>query len=275
MRVRLFHWNAAGSGALIQSLALAGHTVEYDEKLASQVSRSIRESPPDAIVIDLTRLPSQGREVATYLRGSKVTRTIPIVFLDGAPEKVEAIRALMPDAVFTSSANLAPALVEAVTNRPVNPVVPPQMMDRYGGRSAAQKLGIKSGMKVGVIDAPRNYEVVLGPLPESATFVENADEITPITLWFAERPDTLQSQLRMMAKRASRSKLWILWRKGQPRSTSAINERFLRESGLAVGLVDYKVCSVNETWSALAFAVRKDSKDGSRAAKGAKGIHRV
>ena len=258
MRVRLFHWNAAGSGALIQSLALAGHIVEYDEKFSSQVSRSIRESPPDAIVIDLTRLPSHGREVATYLRGSKVTRTIPIVFLDGEPAKVEAIRGLIPDAVFTSSASVASALVRAVTDRPVNPVVPPQMMDRYAGRSVAQKLGIKPGMRVGVIDAPRNYDTVLGPLPEGAMLVEDAEESTPVTLWFAERPDTLQSQLRIMARRATRSRLWILWRKGQSRSANVINEKFLRESGLAAGLVDYKVCCVNETWSALAFAVRKD-----------------
>jgi CheY-like chemotaxis protein len=207
MRVRVFHQKASEASELIHSLAAAGHTVEYDEKHSPVVTRSIRESPPDAVVIDLSRLPSHGREIATYLRGLKATRTIPIVFVDGAPEKVAAIRALMPDAAFTTGGLLPSTLIEAVTNRPVNPVVPLQMMDRYAGRSAAQKLGIKPGMRVGVIGAPRNYDTVLGPLPESATLVEDADDSTPVTLWFAEHRGTLQAQLRKMAKRAARSKL--------------------------------------------------------------------
>ena len=144
--------------------------VEYDEKLSREAARSFRESPPDAIVIDLTRLPSQGRQVATYLRGSKSTRAVPIVFVDGDAEKVEGIRAVLPDAAFTSRGRLKTTLLSAVKNRPVSPVVPKQMMERYAGRTTAQKLGIKEGTKVSVIDAPRNFEVVIGPLPEGAAF---------------------------------------------------------------------------------------------------------
>lgn len=257
MRVRLFHWKAAEAAPLIHSLTLAGHSVEYEEKLSREAIRSLRESPPDAVLIDLTRLPSQGREVATYLRGSKATRAIPLIFIDGAAEKVKSIRALLPDAVFCISRDLENALTIAATTRPPNPVVPPQMMDRYANKTAAQKLGIKPGTKVNILDAPRNYDSVLGPLPEGATLVEDATETAPVTLWFVEDPDKLRSRLRAMAKRANQTKLWILWRKGQARSAGCLNEQSLRGYAIAAGLVDYKVCRVNDTWSALAFAARK------------------
>jgi hypothetical protein len=55
-----------------------------------------------------------------------------------------------------------------------------------------------------------------------------------------------------MRKLAGRTKLWILWRKG-----SGVTQPFLRESAAAVGLVDYKICSVDGTWSAMLFARRK------------------
>jgi hypothetical protein len=167
----------------------------------------------------------------------------------------------MPDAVFTSGESLAADLSAAVKNPVVNPVIPAQMMERYAGRPAAQKLGIKTGMKVRVIDPPCGYQAVLGSLPQNATLVENASEPAPVTLWFAEDPDSFRSRLCGMARQARNTKLWILWRKGSRRSGGAINEQFLRESALAAGLVDYKVCSVNDTWSGLAFASRRASKD--------------
>ncbi len=258
MRVRLFHWKAVEAASLIQSLTRSGHSVEYEENFSREAARSLKEYPPDAVAIDLTRLPSQGREVATYLRGLKATRAIPLVFVDGIAEKVESIRTLIPDAVFTSSGDVDRALVAAMKTPPVNPVVPAQMMDRYGEKTAAQKLGIKAGMKVSVFDAPRNYAAVLGPLPEGAALVEEDRETAPVSLWFVKSPDKLGSGLRAMARRARKTKLWIVWQKGKSRSAGFINEQFLRQSASAVGLVDYKVCRVDDAWSALAFAPRKN-----------------
>lgn len=210
--------------------------------------RAIRESPPDVFVIDLARRPSHGREVAVYLRGQKATRHIPIVFLDGAPEKVAAIRKLLPDAVYAARARMRSAVRQALAHKPAAPVVPPQMMERYAGRTAAQKLGIRAGARVALIDPPRNYASVIG-----ATIEEAAGEDCPITLWFVTDGAALHEALPRMRTLAARTKLWILWRKRRP----GINQPFLRESAAAVGLVDYKICSVNATWSAMLFARKK------------------
>jgi len=255
-RVRLIHWKASEAAALLAALRAAGHAVDYDEKLSSGGFRAIRESPPDVFAIDLSRLPSHGREVATFFRGQRATRHIPIVFVGGAPDKVEAIRMLLPDAVYCAPGRLRSALRAALANRPASPVVPAQMMARYASRSAAQKLGIRAGSRAAVIDPPRNYANVIGELPAGASLEEILEEApadaSPITLWFVHDSAACREALPGMRKLAARTKLWILWRKG-----SGVTQPFLRESAAVVGLVDYKICSVDATWSAMLFARRK------------------
>src|ERR1700690_2972424 len=97
-RIRVIHWKAEEAQALLELLRNAGHQGEYDEQLHPDGFSALRQYPPDAFVIDLSRLPSHGREVATFLRGRKTTREVPILFVDGVAERVAAIRKLLPDA---------------------------------------------------------------------------------------------------------------------------------------------------------------------------------
>ena len=117
-RVRVIHWKANEAAALLSVLRAAGHTVEYDEEVDTGTFRAIRQSPPDAVVIDLSRRPSHGREVATFLRSHKATRPVPLVFVEGEPAKVEAVRKVLPDAVYSSAARLRPALQRGGCNGP-------------------------------------------------------------------------------------------------------------------------------------------------------------
>src|SRR5262249_31405220 len=160
--IRLFHWNATEAKPLIGQLRAAGYTVDYPgDKLLERRFRSLRESPPHAIVIDLTRLPSEGRHLAVAIRSRKMIRSIPIVFVDGDPRKVERIREELPDAIYTSRTSLGSALKRA---KPlVSPVAPP-----YSHRTTAQKLGIRESTGVAVVDAPRGYVRAVGTLPEGA-----------------------------------------------------------------------------------------------------------
>jgi CheY-like chemotaxis protein len=251
-RIRLIHWKAGEAAPLLEALRAAGYVVDYDEDVASEGFRAIRTSPPDAFAIDLSRLPAQGREVATFFRRQKATRHIPIVFVGGAPEKVEATRKVLPDAVYTVPGRLRSALRAALAIRPTNPVVPTQMMERYASRSAAQKLGIREGTAAALIDPPRNYASVIGGLPVGAALEEGPAAGCPVTLWFVHDGAECREALPGMRKLAARTKFWILWRKG-----SGVTQQFLRESAAAVGLVDYKICSVDATWSAMLFARRK------------------
>ena len=172
-RVRLFHWRAEEAKPLIAALRAGGYTVDYPGDKANGNWRSLRESPPAAAVIDLTRLPSHGRYVAAEIRATKSMRHIPIVFVDGDPEKVDSIRKTLPDAVYTSRARLMSALKRV---KPLaDPVVAPRMMDRTD-RTTAEKLGIKAGARVALIDPPADYLRVLGKLPKGASLEEEPEE---------------------------------------------------------------------------------------------------
>src|ERR1700687_1755953 len=104
--VRLFHWRSAEAGPLVATLRSAGYEVVYNRGTQPPSVREIRDAAPVAIVIDLSRMPSHGRYVAAWVRGSKSIRHIPIVFVDGDPAKVDALRREIPDAVYTTRARL-------------------------------------------------------------------------------------------------------------------------------------------------------------------------
>jgi len=250
-RVRIVHWKATEAGPLIDACRAGGFEVEYDDVDGSLLLKNIRQKLPDVLAIDLTRLPSHGRDVAIYLRRTKYARHIPLVFVDGAPEKVEAIRQQLPDATFTTRGQLRAALKSASAKRVENPVLPPGLMERYGSRTVAQKLGIKAGAAVAVIDPPRDYAAALGELPEGAELVETPDSIQAVTLWFVRDPRDYQAGLRRMRTIAHQTKLWVVWRKG------SLTDRVVRQAAIEVGLVDYKICAVNAQWSAMAFARKK------------------
>jgi hypothetical protein len=210
------------------------------------------EKQCDAVVINLNRLPSHGREVALALRGAKGTRHIPIVFVEGAPEKVEPIRQLLPDAVYTTWKKL-PAVLKNV-KAVANPVVPQQMMDRYAGRTAAQKLGIKENTTVTVIEPPNDYARVIGDLPQNTELNEDPGTLGEVTLCFVRSPEDLSAILEKGRKLAGKTKFWICWQKGKK---TGFNDNPIREAGIALGLVDYKICSLNPVWSGMAFALKK------------------
>jgi hypothetical protein len=148
-RVRLFQWKAKEAGTLIAKLHAAGYEVVHNAETQSPSVREIKASGAVAVVIDLSRMPSHGKYVGAWLRGSKSTRQIPLVFVGGEAEKVDAIKKHMPDAVYASVAGVGAALKKAIRNPPSDPVVPRQMMETAPGRTAAQKMGFVKGTSSG------------------------------------------------------------------------------------------------------------------------------
>ena len=233
----------------------AGFEAEFEpDPNGAVVARAIKSSLPDAILIDLSRLPSQGREMAVWLRNQKKTREIPIVFFGGETEKVDRIKSVIPDAGYATETTVGRLLKKACARRAANPVVPPSAMERFAAKSAAQKLGIIAASTVAVMDAPRDYALVLGAMPADVEFFEDPPEARDVTLWFIRDAEAMLSALRQMRAIAAKTKLWILWPKGQ---TNRFREGSIREMGIENGLVDYKICSVNEQWSGILFARKK------------------
>jgi hypothetical protein len=96
----------------------------------------------------------------------------------------------------------------------------------------------------------------LGEVPDSVEFREDDD--APTTLWFVHDREGLLENLRRMRTMASRTKLWLLWQKGANGFSGAgVTQNSVREMAREVGLVDYKICSVDARWSAMLFARKK------------------
>ena len=91
LRVRLVHWNEAEAAERAERLRALGYEVNDSTLSGPEGFRDLRENPPAAVVIDLGRIPSHGREVGMALRSYKDTRFVPIVFVGGDPEKVKKI----------------------------------------------------------------------------------------------------------------------------------------------------------------------------------------
>jgi CheY-like chemotaxis protein len=252
--VTLVHWKAAEAQALIDLLEGAGYTVHYGGDERPMRMAVVRQVNPMAAVIDLTRMPSYGRYWAAELRASKSLRHIPVVFVDGDAERVARVKSELPDATFTSRSRLLGVLGKV--KPALNPVAPARMM--WSDRPASEKMGVKKDMRVAVFDAPGGYAKAIGALPQGASLEEDPDEVLPVSLWFVHDAEAYLARLREMRRIAAKSRLWVLYPKQKKgKAASGITQFLLREAASKVGLVDYKICSVDETWTGMAFAIKK------------------
>lgn len=255
-RVRLIHWKAEEAEERIARLRAAGYDVDYGE-INPDALRDWRNNPPAAFVIDLSRLPLQGRDVAMSLRTRKTTRRTPLVFVEGAPEKIERIKTNLPDAVFTTWSRIRSSLKAAIAKPPANPVVPESNLAGYSGTPLVKKLGIKPNSTVALVGAPKDFERTLGELPEGVKLKKQASKECDLIIWFIRMRAELYDRIKEMGELTGAGGLWIVWPKQASGGARDLNQNVVRETGLASGLVDYKVCAIDAIWSGLKFARRK------------------
>ena len=255
-RVRLIHWKAEEARERAAQLRAAGYAVEY-VPLSATGLRALRGDPPSAVVIDLSRVPSQGRDLGLNLRKYKATRRVPLVFVGGAPEKVARVRELLPDAFYTTWDDIGSALPAAISNPPTDPVVPESTMAGYSGTPLPKKLGIKPGSTVALDGAPAGFEDTLGKLPEGVIVTREPGSAAEVTLWFVTSREYLETHIVGMFPAAKNGGLWIIWPKKASGVVSDLSQTVVRKTGLASGLVDFKVAAIDATWSGLRFSQRK------------------
>lgn len=261
-------WNEADAGARAAALRVLGYDVD-----ASPVQTPFRDLVPEgtrAVVIDLSRLPSHGRDVGVALRTAKRTRHVPIVFAGGAPEKVERVRELLPDAVFVPWERISGALRKAKPLR--HPIVPSSNLAGYASTPLPRKLGIKEGTFVALVGAPEGFEALLGADGVIRRGNRGRRDLTIVFVHDANVEDAWDR----LARDANVDDVWLVWAKKASPLHAGVTQALVRKPGLARGFVDFKVCAVDETWAALRFkrAVnrshtcrRSASRAGGRAAR--------
>ncbi len=256
-RVRLIHWNAAEGRAHAKTLRAFGHVVPFKVPAHGGDLKQYGAKPPDAFVIVLDRLPSHGREVGCALRSQKSTRHTPLVFVGGPSEKVAKVKALLPDATFSSWRGLKGALARALRQPPEAPVVPGSLSG-YSGTPLPKKLGIKAETRLMLLGAPADFETTLGSLPDGVAIKRRAGSTADVALLFSTRRADLQKRLPAALRAvADGGRLWLAWPKKTSGVPTELAENDIRQLGLATGMVDFKICAIDATWSGLCFGHRR------------------
>ena len=129
-------------------------------------------------------------------------------------------------------------------------------MAGYSGKPLAQKLGIVTGSAVAAIGAPANYRKLLGPLPDEVRFCAVNAKPQLIHYFCTERVRLAKDLPILRRKMRDDTMLWVSWPKKSAGLPTTVTEDVIRELALPLGLVDTKVCAVDETWSALRLVVR-------------------
>ena len=131
----------------------------------------------------------------------------------------------------------------------------------YSGTPLAKKLGIKDGTRVLVIDPPANYLELIAPLPAGASVIDKPTNDVDLIHFFTNTRDGLAAGLNQYKKLIKQDgAIWVSWYKKAAKLPTEITEDFIRDVALPLGLVDIKVCAVDEKWSGLKLVIRRENR---------------
>src|SRR5215203_2912921 len=122
----------------------------------------------------------------------------------------------------------------------------------YSGTPLWKKLGLNDGQCVAFVRAPASCEATLGPLPAQIEMAPRGTRALDLAILFVRKAAELEADFARLAARLSPAgMLWIAWPKKASGVATDLSEDAVRSIGLAVGLVDVKVCAIDATWSGL------------------------
>jgi hypothetical protein len=159
------------------------------------------------------------------------------------------VRAILHDARYSDWEGVATQLRTAIERPPSDPVVP-NAMAPYAGASLEQKLGLEGSATVRLIGAPDDFA-------DQIEDARRSDGQADLVILFARTPAELDEELpAAMGSVGERGSLWVAWPKGGKGARGDLTQLVVRERGMSAGWVDYKIASLDGTWSALRFKRR-------------------
>jgi hypothetical protein len=134
-------------------------------------------------------------------------------------------------------------------------------MAGYSGTPLPQKLGIKENHRVVILGAPPGFARTLGALPTGAivaTRLAGKQPLDVVVGFVTKRADLAPLLERVRPRMAPAAGLWIAWPKKASGVATDMTEQAIRDVALPTGLVDNKVCAIDETWSGLRLVIRRE-----------------
>jgi hypothetical protein len=131
----------------------------------------------------------------------------------------------------------------------------------YSGTPLAKKLGIRAGFKLLPINAPADYLELLEPLPENVVLLDSAESDVDLAHLFTNSRDELFARLAELRHGIKQDgTIWVSWYKKAAKLPTEITEENIREAAFPLGLIDVKVCAVDDKWSGLKLVIRKENR---------------
>ena len=135
------------------------------------------------------------------------------------------------------------------------------MKTGYSGTPLAKKLGIKEGFSVFAVNAPNDLEQLLAPLPNDVEILQDPRSHVDLIHLFTNSRDELFRRLAECVRLIKQNgTIWVSWYKKAAKMPTEITEDTVREAAFPLGLVDVKVCAVDEKWSGLKLVIRKENR---------------
>ncbi|NUM79586.1 DUF3052 family protein [bacterium] len=129
-------------------------------------------------------------------------------------------------------------------------------MAGYSGTPLIKKLGIKEGFTVALINAPRNYNRTLGNMPANVRIIKKIKSGLDCIQFFTKSKSELEAEMVHLKNAiVQNGMIWISWPKGSSKIPTDVSENIVRDIALRHGLVDVKVCAVDEIWSGLKLII--------------------
>ena len=130
-------------------------------------------------------------------------------------------------------------------------------MAGYSGTPLPKKLGLKEGSRIALINAPKDLERALGKLPDKAEILTRVIKPLDIVLLFVLNERALLRDFDKLAKKlASNGMIWVAWPKKSSGVPTDLSFERVQRIGLESGLVDVKICAIDDVWSGLKFVIR-------------------
>ena len=134
-------------------------------------------------------------------------------------------------------------------------------MAGYSGVPLTKKLGILANSELVIINEPQEFRRLIKPIPEGVRVEARVTKGTDMVHIFATSKNRLSESLQLCVKQMARDAvIWVSWPKKSSQMRSDVSENVIREIALPLGLVDIKVCAIDETWSGLKLVIRKEKR---------------
>lgn len=131
----------------------------------------------------------------------------------------------------------------------------------YSGTPLAKKLGYEPNFVVSLVNVPDDYEEMIGPLPDGVKIGRKAEPNSDLLHFFTNNRNELFGGLAKYRNTIKQDgSIWVSWYKKAAKLPTEITEDLIREAALPLGLVDVKVCAIDEKWSGLKLVIRRENR---------------